>query len=56
MNKLFDAKFTKFEQSFKDTIIEEVKLITDPMKNEVKDLKAENKKLRTEVTMFITFI
>ena len=51
MNKLLDAKFSSFEQTFKNTIMKEVKEITEPITNEVKLLKDENKKLKTEVTL-----
>ena len=51
MNKLLDDKFQSFEQKFKDSILGEVKLITDPIENQVKELKAENKKLKSEVTL-----
>jgi hypothetical protein len=51
MNKLLDAKFNNFEQTFKNAIIEEVKEITDPIAADLKSLKEENKKLKTEVTL-----
>lgn len=51
MNKLLDTKFTKFEQTFKTTILNEVKQITDPIEKEVKELKDENKKLKSKVTL-----
>ena len=50
MNKLLDAKFNNFELKFKDTILKEVKQITEPIQRSVNDLKAENKELRTQVT------
>ena len=43
MNKLLDAKFKSFEQTFKNTIMEEVKKITDPMAVDLKSLKEENR-------------
>ena len=51
MNKLLDTKFTNFEQTLKTNILTEVKQITDPISKEVKDLKEENKKLKSEVTL-----
>ena len=51
MNKLFDDKFKIFEEKLKDSILVEVKQITDPIQKEVNDLKAENKKLKSEVTL-----
>lgn len=51
MNKLLDVKFNNFEQSFKNSILGEVRQITDPIAKEVKELKDENKKLKTEVTI-----
>ena len=51
MNKLLDTKFSNFEQTFKTTILNEVKQITDPIEKEVKELKDENKKLKSKVTL-----
>ena len=51
MNKLLDVKFKSFEQSFKDSLMTEVKQITDPIAKEVKELKTENNKLKTEITL-----
>ena len=51
MNKLLDVKFKCFEQSFKDSLMTEVKQITDPIAKEVKELKTENNKLKTEITL-----
>ena len=51
MNKLLDRKFATFAESFKDTILGEVRQITEPISNEVKALKEENKKLKTDVTL-----
>ena len=50
MNKLLDAKFSHFEQTFKNTILTEVKQITEPIVKDVNDLKAENRELRTQMT------
>ena len=50
MNKLLDAKFNNFELKFKDSILREVKQITEPIQRSVNDLAAENKELRTQVT------
>ena len=51
MNKLLDTKFRSFEQKFKDCILGEVKLITDPIQKELDEVKVENKKLKSEVTL-----
>ena len=48
MNKLLDTKFSSFEQSFKESILGEVKQITDPISSEVQALKKENTQLKTE--------
>ena len=50
LNKLLDKKFDTFEEKFKATLLNEVKQITEPISKDVKDLKEENKKLKTEVT------
>ena len=50
MNKLFDKKFNEFEETFKDSLMKEVKQITDPISKDVKELKNENKTLKTELT------
>ena len=42
MNKLFDRKFSDFEETFKNAILTEVKQITDPIAKDVKELKDEN--------------
>ena len=51
MNRLLDSKFSSFEQSFKETILGEVKQITDPISSEVVALKKENTQLKTELTL-----
>ena len=51
MDRLLDKKFKNFEESFKETIMGEVKQITEPITKEVSELKTENKKLKTEITM-----
>ena len=50
MNKLLDAKFNNFEKKFKDSILNEVKQITEPIVKDVTELKAANKELKTQVT------
>ena len=47
MNKLLDTKFDTFEQKFKANIMGEVKQLTEPIAKDVKDLTAENKRLKT---------
>ena len=54
MNTLLDSKFKSFEQTFKDSIMGEVKQITDPMTAEVDKLKEENNQLKTEVALLKT--
>ena len=54
MNNLLDSKFKNFEQTFKDSIMGEVKQITDPISVEVDKLKKENKQLKTEITLLKT--
>ena len=54
MNRLLDSKFKSFEQTIKDSIMGEVKQITDPMTAEVDKLKKENKQLKTEVALLKT--
>ena len=51
MNNLLDKKFETFEDKLNNSIKEQVKIATDPMKTELTKLSAANKSLKTEITM-----